>query len=72
MVPSCRELNSDDFPFFRNLSSTSGTRDSFFGSCYKKLSSSSSALIKRNENSRVKSRLECTGDDQEVDARAPD
>ena len=30
MHPSCRELNSDDFPFFRNLSSTSGTRESFF------------------------------------------
>ena len=50
MPPSCPELNSDDFPFFRNLSSSSGTRDSFFGSCYKKSSSSSSRLIKRNEN----------------------
>ena len=50
IVPSCRELNSDDFPFFRNLSSSSGTKDSFFGSCYKKSSSSSSRLIKRNEN----------------------
>ena len=51
MPPSCLELNSDDFPFFRNLSSTSGTRDSFFGSLNKKSSSSSSRLIKRNENS---------------------
>merc|ERR1712001_356009 len=51
MVPSCQKLNSDDFPFFRNLSSTSGTRDSFFGSLNKKSSSSSSRLIKRNENS---------------------
>ena len=50
MPPSCLELNSDDFPFFRNLSSTSRTKDSFFGSCYKKSSSSSSRLIKRNEN----------------------
>ena len=49
MPPSCLELNSDDFPFFRNISSTSGTKDSFFGSCYKKSSSSSSALIKHNE-----------------------
>ena len=51
MHPSCRELNSDDFPFFRNLSSTSRTRDSFFGSLNKTSSSSSSRLIKRNENS---------------------
>ena len=50
MVPSCRELNSDDFPFFRNLSSSSRTRDSFFGSLNKKSSSSSSRLIKPNEN----------------------
>ena len=49
IVPSCRELNSDDFPFFRNLSSSSGTKDSFFGSCYKKSSSSSSRLIKPNQ-----------------------
>ena len=48
MSPSCRELNSDDFPFFRNLSSSSRTRDSFFGSLSKRPSLNSLiTLLKR-------------------------
>ena len=48
--PQLACLNGANSAFFRNLSSTSGTRDSFFGSLNKKSSSSSSRLIKRNEN----------------------